>query len=695
MGLYDDLKPNSQPQQKTSGMFDDLAVPKKEGIASSVFGTVKATGQGFLDMFTNPSEAQKAYEANYLPYAPKSNPIIRAITAPGVASMRVTTRLLNSGLMPLADDVANIYEVSRKGGIADQVKEGKIPASYLDDIAVLKKNGYNITGDVAQAVLSLYGGSAVKNVAKAGVKEGFKKAFVTGAKETAPVGLLFGAAQVASEGETDIKKIATTLGVSTATAMLLGGMVRGTVPATKSVSAKIAKLFEEKKIKVPVVSESVPSNIKVNTPNSRYSDYRASQGYEPYVDPNTLPVIEGGAPLVDKNPLPTVKQGENPKVFVNYPERLPEPYIPQDKLPTIEMGEKLPDKSGLPTIQMNDIPEVFPGDMTYHPIDSITKTTSGIVRAGKQAPELIQQIYNPIKKSPEVAPPKVRPTKTSFEVPDEFQQKKTELEIRKEALNQSPFNKLDARRYQKEGDIRELGDVTNKKVADKMQNDMGEVGIEDATKFQEEHTKFRENKAQFIQDEKIFKQEVQNAKSSFKSEVASLEDVAKQSSLADDIATQMEKDYPNNSFDRQTNKQQIEVVLKKDRDEIIQIAMGNKKSTDGIPEVAHYAVLKNIADQEAAKGDISLAREISYSNVDRKAGQNLQAANIAMKDNVSDIIKDVRIKMEDNLPTRVKKGKDVEISRIKKTINDALKGIEDMKPTREMIISALEKIKCK
>jgi len=659
MGLYDDLKPNSQPQQKTSGMFDDLAVPKKEGIASSVFGTVKAAGKGFLDMFTNPSEAQKAYEANYLPYAPKSNPIIRAITAPGVASVRVATRLFNPGVMPLADDVANIYEVSRKGGIADQVKEGKIPASYLDDIAVLKKNGYNITGDVAQAVLSLYGGSAVKNVATAGAKEGVKQAFIAGAKETAPVGLLFGAAQVASEGETDIKKIASTLGVSTAMAMLLGGMVRGTVPATKSVSAKIAKLFEEKKIKVPVVSESVPSNIKVNTPNSRYSDYRASQGYEPYVDPNTLPVIEGGAPIVDRNALPTIKPGEKSPVA----------------LPKV-------DNSGLPEIQMD-------------PIQRITKTSSAIVRDGKQAPELIQQIYNPIKRSPEPAPPKVRPTKTSFEVPDEFQQKKTELEIRKEALNQSPFNKLDARRYQKEGDIRELGDVANKKVADKMQNDMGEVGIEDATKFQEEYTKFRENKAQFIQDEKIFKQEVKDAKSSFKSEVASLEDVAKQSSLADDIATQMEKDYPNNSFDRQTNKQQIEAVLKKDRDEIIQIAMGNKKSTDGIPEVAHYAVLKNIADQEAAKGDISLAREISYSNIDRKAGQNLQAANIAMKDNVSDIIKDVRIKMEDNLPTRVKKGKEVEIGRIKKTINDALKGIEDMKPTREMIISALEKIKCK
>jgi hypothetical protein len=695
MGLYDDLKPNSQPQQKTSGMFDDLAVPKKEGIASSVFGTVKAAGKGFLDMFTNPSEAQKAYEANYLPYAPKSNPIIRAITAPGVASMRVATRLLNPGLMPLADDVANIYEVSRKGGIADQVKEGKIPASYLDDIAVLKKNGYNITGDVAQAVLSLYGGSAVKNVATAGAKEGVKQAFIAGAKETAPVGLLFGAAQVASEGETDIKKIASTLGVSTAMAMLLGGMVRGTVPATKSVSAKIAKLFEEKKIKVPVVSESVPSNIKVNTPNSRYSDYRASQGYEPYVDPNTLPVIEGGAPLVDKNPLPTVKQGENPKVFVNYPERLPEPYIPQDKLPIIEMGEKLPDKSGLPTIQMNDTPEVFPGDMTYHPIDSITKTTSGILRNGKQAPELIQQIYKPIKRSPEVAPPKVRPTKTSFEVPDEFQQKKIELEIRKEALNQSPFNKLDARRYQKEGDIRELGDVTNKKVADKMQNDMGEVGIEDATKFQEEYTKFREKKAQFIQDEKIFKQEVKDAKSSFKSEVASLEDVAKQADISENLATHVTEKYSDNNFSHQTNKQQIETVLKKDVSEIIDVAMGRKAPTDGIPATSHLAVAEKIAEDMAKKGDTSLALELMNSNVGRKAGQNLQSLAIASEDSLVSILRDTRVKLEDNMSVLRKTQMGREINKAIAEIKDAFKNLKDIVPTKEAIAEALAKITCK
>lgn len=59
--------------------------------------------------------------------------------------------------------------------------------------------------------------------------------------------------------------------------------------------------------KLDVMNEgSLGSKVKVNTPISRYADYREKMGYEPYVQNGDLPVIQMGPKAKDTSGLPTI-----------------------------------------------------------------------------------------------------------------------------------------------------------------------------------------------------------------------------------------------------------------------------------------------------------------------------------------------------------------------------------------------------
>lgn len=148
-------------------------------------------------------------------------------------------------------------------------------------------------------------------------------------------------------------------------------------------------------------------------------------------------------------------------------------------------------------------------------------------------------------------------------------------------------------------------------------------------------------------------------------------------------------------FEHQTNKQQIEQVLQKDPQHIIDVAMGKIQPEGGIPNTAYLGVAENLADDAAKAGDFSLVDQLSQSNVGRKAGQTLQALQIAAKDSLTGIVRDIRTSLEDSLPSFVKKNKEKELNKIRSEITRVMDSFEGKTPSIETILSALKSITCK
>lgn len=94
------------------------------------------------------------------------------------------------------------------------------------------------------------------------------------------------------------------------------------------------------------------------------------------------------------------------------------------------------------------------------------------------------------------------------QIPEPLQQTAAELEFRKESLNNNYFKNISPKRYTKEGSLTELGDMTNKKMADRMQIDMAEARINDPTVFAEKLNEYRDKVKQLAIDEKQFKTDV-------------------------------------------------------------------------------------------------------------------------------------------------------------------------------------------
>ena len=154
-------------------------------------------------------------------------------------------------------------------------------------------------------------------------------------------------------------------------------------------------------------------------------------------------------------------------------------------------------------------------------------------------------------------------------------------------------------------------------------------------------------------------------------------------------------DTPNmTDFERQTNRIQIENVMKNSQEDIVDIAMGSKLPQDGMPPTAYYAVAANIADEMAKNGDSSLALKLADSPVRSKSGQAQQALNITSKDNIVTIFNDMKNKMENKMSFLTKKAHKDTINNGVQSIQKEFEKVKGLPGTREEIINALNKLIC-
>lgn len=472
-------------------------------------------------------------------------------------------------------------------------------------------------------------------------------------------------------------------GKELATATAVGAVLN---PLIGVLGNQIGKRFGKPVKKLEITSNSETTKIPVSTPTSRYAEYRKEQGYEPYQDPNTLPTIDMGETPKPTSQLPVVSTDSPLDVFIKNKKALPEPYIPTKDLPTIDMGATPKKTNELPTIDY-DRPTTnikSEADLTY---EAIPDMVSIIINKGKNAPEL-----------------RAKGTPMKYDVPENMQQRAQELEIRREAVQNSPFNSADNRLlFDNQGNVRELGDVKSGNLSRRIEDKQRTTGIEDPTEFASEFEKFQNNKRALEADEAQFRQDLKSQKTSFKSEVSSLEDVARQSVVDDGIISakakkiskKMEQESVEPTFDRQTNEQQITEVLKSDQKDIVDIAMGRKPSPGNIPSTSYLAVAKNLADDMAAKGDVSLALELQRSDIGSKTGQSLQSLSIAAKDNIVDIIRDIRRKMEEKVSLLRATQKSREVNKAVENIKQAIESAKGQPVSRDVIEGALSKIICK
>jgi hypothetical protein len=98
-------------------------------------------------------------------------------------------------------------------------------------------------------------------------------------------------------------------------------------------------------------------------------------------------------------------------------------------------------------------------------------------------------------------------------IPPPLRQKAVELEIRRQALDESPFNRTDTRfLYDREGRAKELGNLKNPNDIRNYEQVMAEVGIEDPTEFVNQLEKYQLQKKNIVNDEKLFNTDVTRIK---------------------------------------------------------------------------------------------------------------------------------------------------------------------------------------
>jgi hypothetical protein len=98
-------------------------------------------------------------------------------------------------------------------------------------------------------------------------------------------------------------------------------------------------------------------------------------------------------------------------------------------------------------------------------------------------------------------------------IPPPLRQKGMELEIRRQALDESPFNRTDTRfLFDREGRVKELGNLKNKNDIRNYERTMAEVGIEDPTDFADALEKYQVQKKNIVNEEKLFKTDVTRIK---------------------------------------------------------------------------------------------------------------------------------------------------------------------------------------
>lgn len=235
------------PTQKEPSVWHTIGEFLRKPASESIFGsTVQGLPQAAVTVGTNIVEGLKGQLLNpdqeQLDYEKKMG----LTDTPGKLPqkynpIRYALRLVAPALRPFGKDIAELTALHEKGGILDQVVEGKMPRSVLDEMAVLQKTAPQIVGDVAQTVLSAYGGGEGANVLGKSTAQPIMAALRSGFESGGVIGTLFGLAQAGSSGSTNLLEILGMTGTGTAVGGSLGLFTGGAVPVAKEVLSGLEK----------------------------------------------------------------------------------------------------------------------------------------------------------------------------------------------------------------------------------------------------------------------------------------------------------------------------------------------------------------------------------------------------------------------------------------------------------------------
>lgn len=186
------------------------------GYLGDFFKTVVGIPVAIYQSLAHPTEETKkiekiaAGEASFNPKTGqmtpiKMSPLDKVATAMNRTVAKGFVRIFNPIVQEAGKDVGEIIATNE---ISKQVQEGKMPASALDDIAVLKKSKLQIVGDVAQAVLAAYMPSVELGIAKNAVGGTLREVVLGSLNKGLVPSALFGGAQVLSSGAKDPATVA-------------------------------------------------------------------------------------------------------------------------------------------------------------------------------------------------------------------------------------------------------------------------------------------------------------------------------------------------------------------------------------------------------------------------------------------------------------------------------------------------------
>ena len=198
--------------------------------------------------------------------------------------------------------------------------------------------------------------------------------------------------------------------------------------------------------------------------------------------------------------------------------------LPKDSL---SVGTETPTSQNIPSVQTETGPVALnsPTIGTQTPTPQVTPSETGLNLAGPQtvstptpsvqaeggpvtlhpltptvmAPEAVQTEAGPITLH---SPVKTNATKVDMNaLPEELNQRAVQLEIQKDAIMNSPLYNIDSRTVFAGGSARDLGDIKNPRVADKIQKIMAEVGINEPKDFAAKLEEFQARKKQLAADQ--------------------------------------------------------------------------------------------------------------------------------------------------------------------------------------------------
>lgn len=152
--------------------------------------------------------------------------------------------------------------------------------------------------------------------------------------------------------------------------------------------------------------------------------------------------------------------------------------------------------------------------------------------------------------------------------------------------------------------------------------------------------------------------------------------------------SQEERQYLESNFEQYTKE-----IESKDFNYQRDVALGRiQPEPNTAPATAYRAYMENFANDMALKGDDSLQRELSKTNVVRsEAGAVLNALKITDKNNPTAMLSDIRQEVYKKIPYS-----DTKLNNIYETIKSKINDIklDDIKITKQIVKDILEELKC-